>query len=630
MIKTELNQLIKENSLSPFNLYKTLVKPRGESIFKTRDGKSIHTKVLSKISLKFSFADTSNLLNNFPFTQDAEVIGRRQEFFKQIPRGLKNNFLRDLKKPRASWGPRYGIVAVTDNENTFVELKKLDVPVKYLLNEDDVLELQNYDIVQAVEVEQFNMFLEQLPQSVFLDSVDDVYLERYLEQLSGWVENFKILKQIDNSEIQEIVGELNPLLELIGIRNVDKLTREQIEESLIDINEEISESVKELNISGENLFKMLNDNKLPEDLEKIINVCVKKTNIPVHLFDAGIPVKINEVELENFLKLQDANEHTDFAEKIKKNSRILKEIPEKLERLSALLLVYDFVAGISKFISDLQNWPVLSGEFRIENAKNLFLDNPQPVSFYLNSSERCSILTGANSGGKTTLIEHIIQIISLFNLGLPIDGIVQAPLFSEVYYFAKNKGSASKGAFETLLTQMSKINPGRHTLILADEIEAVTEPGVAGKIISATCKYFIQKDCFLIIATHLGYEIKDILPECSRIDGIEAKGLDENNELIVNHNPVLGRLANSTPELIVEKMAKSGEHDYFVFLHEFLGGGGASSFRSKEVETGVGSGGLGGDGVGSGGLGGAGDKSGEGLGGEGFEGMEDKMVEGSL
>jgi len=153
---------------------------------------------------------------------------------------------------------------------------------------------------------------------------------------------------------------------------------------------------------------------------------------------------------------------------------------------------------------------------------------------------------------------------------LPIEGNNKLPIFSEIYYFAKNKGSASKGAFETLLTQMSKIIPGRHSLILADEIEAVTEPGVAGKIISATAKYFIEKNCFLIIATHLGHEINKVLPANARVDGIEAKGIDENNELVVDHNPVLGRLAHSTPELIVEKMANSEEHDYFRYLHDYL------------------------------------------------------------
>ena len=134
----------------------------------------------------------------------------------------------------------------------------------------------------------------------------------------------------------------------------------------------------------------------------------------------------------------------------------------------------------------------------------------------------------------------------------------------------KTKGSASKGAFETLLSQMSKIKPGEHSLILADEIEAVTEPGVAGKIISATADYFIRKNCFMVLATHLGYEIQKSLPEGARIDGIEAKGLDENFNLIVDHNPVLGRLAHSTPELIVERMANSDGSDYFLHLHKSL------------------------------------------------------------
>ena len=41
-----------------------------------------------------------------------------------------------------------------------------------------------------------------------------------------------------------------------------------------------------------------------------------------------------------------------------------------------------------------------------------------------------------------------------------------------------------------------------------------------------------------------------------RIDGIEAKGLDENLDLIVDRTPKFGCLARSTPELIVERLAK--------------------------------------------------------------------------
>src|SRR3989338_4228149 len=167
------------------------------------------------------------------------------------------------------------------------------------------------------------------------------------------------------------------------------------------------------------------------------------------------------------------------------------------------------------------------------NSQNLFLNQAQPITFHLDEKDKCSILTGANSGGKTTLLEHILQLISLFQIGLPVSGTLETPLFSEIYYFAKNKGAANKGAFENLLTQLSKIRPGKQTLILADEIESVTEPGVAGNIIKATAEYFASKGCYLVIATHLGKHINENLPQSSRIDGIEAKGLDETFNLIV-------------------------------------------------------------------------------------------------
>jgi len=280
-----------------------------------------------------------------------------------------------------------------------------------------------------------------------------------------------------------------------------------------------------------------------------------------------IPVTIDYKELEDQIRRQSANEFTDIAEKVKRHAEKLKEVPGILSRLSAELLVEDFCIGAATWITAKEKqYPEKSEDVQMIDSSNMFLQKSQPVSFQLNQINRCSILTGANSGGKTTLLEHLLQTITLLQLGLPISGEVRLPLFSDVYYFAKNKGSASKGAFETLLSQMANIVPGANTLILADEIEAVTEPGVAGKIISATASYFIREKCFMVLATHLGHEIAKTLPTYARIDGIEAKGLDEKFNLIVDHNPVLGRLAHSTPELIVERMANADGGEYFRYL----------------------------------------------------------------
>ena len=44
-----------------------------------------------------------------------------------------------------------------------------------------------------------------------------------------------------------------------------------------------------------------------------------------------------------------------------------------------------------------------------------------------------------------------------------------------------------------------------------------------------------------------------------RTDGIEAKGLDKNYNLIVDRTPKINYLANSTPELILKKVYEKSE-----------------------------------------------------------------------
>jgi len=571
-VREDILEYVRENKLSPFSSSKTQVKEKqGLEIFKTKDAKTVFNRVISQISSYFSFSDTSNILKFFKFTEDTREIEKRQEFFKKI-KWQDNSFLKELKTPKQFWKPKYNVVVVTSDEKTFVQLQKLECPVQFINSQDDVSGLEDYDIVQVIDCGDFSGLLEQLPQAVFLDSADEVYLERYLTILSGWKNNLEILvKNKTNEDIEKIVTQLAPLLKYTEDKPFEKLTREHVESKLDGINEYVSSEMKKITLSGENLFAMLHAGKMPAEVEQIVEKAIEQSKIPPHLFKPSIPVAIDEQELASHMKKQDSEEFTKVVESVKKQVEMLSSIPKKLQELSDCLVYYDFVAGISGFMANAKDFPILADEFSFYGAKNVFLDDKaQPISFLLDEKNKCSMLTGANSGGKTTLIEHIIQLITLLQIGLPVNGKVKIPVFTEVYYFAKTKGSTSKGAFENLLTQMSSIKPGKKTLILADEIEAVTEPGVASRIIGATAEYFIEKGCFLVVATHLGQEIQKNLPKYSRIDGIEAKGLDEKHELIVDHNPVLGKLANSTPELIVEKLASSKKQDYFKFLNEML------------------------------------------------------------
>ncbi len=577
-MRKELAKFVLDENLSPFSSGKSTIRAGKSSIFMTKDARKIHSKVLEKLSSKFVFSETSNFWNCFKTDADYDTIKKRQDFFTKLresPSRLQD-VLKKLKKPRASWKPKYDVVVVTEDESSFIRLNKLGCGVVLIANRNDVSDLERYDIVQVVNCENFQNVLERLPQSVFLDSVEDAYLERFLEELSGWRENFAILNGADVSEeIRESLDALIDSFVLLENKEGQIITEGEVERVLEDINDEVNDKIKEMTISGEGLIKMLGEGKMPEDLLKIVRDEIEKSGIGEHIFNLGIPVTIDYKELEAQIRIQSVNEFSDVAERIKRSSGKLKSIPDVLKKLKAEILVEDFCNGIGEWMksdSGVENkkFPNAGRELFMEDCYNIFLKSPQPISFILDSETACSILTGANSGGKTTLLEHLLQNISLFRIGLPISGEFRSPVFDEVYYFAKTKGSTSKGAFETLLTQMSNIAKGKiedkKVLILADEIEAVTEPGVAGKIIGATAEYFIKKKCFVVLATHLGAEIAKALPEQARIDGIEAKGLDENFNLIVNHNPVLGKLASSTPELIIERMANSFGGDYFEYL----------------------------------------------------------------
>jgi len=577
-MRKELREFVLEKELGVFGDGVSNVRSSG--LFETKDAVAVYRKVLRKLSC-FEFGATSGVWSFFGMNVNEEKIIARQKFFQGVGcmgKGV-GGVLGKLGRPRKSWTPRYDVAVVTESEESFVRLNGLGCAVVLISNQNDVADLERYDVVQVVDCEDFRGVLERLPQSVFLGDVDDAYLERFLEELSGWRENFALLNGVDVSkELREVLDELIESFALLENKEGRVLSEGEVERALEDINEVVSDKIKDKVISGADMMRMLGEGKMSEDLLGIVSLAIEGTGLPESVFNVGIPVSIDYKELGEEIKVRSANEYTDVAERIKRNAESLKGIPDILRRLEAEILIEDFCCGVGKYFEERMNFPRVGEELLLEDCENLFLRSPQAVSFVLDGESRGSILTGANSGGKTTLLEHFLQNVVLMRLGLPVVGRFVCPVFDGVYYFAKTKGSTSKGAFETLLTQMAQIGvvqsevtgdrkqvTGR-TLILADEIEAVTEPGVAGKIIAATTEYFVERGAFVVMATHLGAEVAKVLPARVRVDGIEARGLDDDFNLIVNHNPVLGRLASSTPELIVERMAKASGGDYFEFL----------------------------------------------------------------
>ncbi|MXV61171.1 DNA mismatch repair protein [Natronorubrum sp. JWXQ-INN-674] len=189
--------------------------------------------------------------------------------------------------------------------------------------------------------------------------------------------------------------------------------------------------------------------------------------------------------------------------------------------------------------------------------------------------ERISVLTGANSGGKTTLLETLCQIVLLAMMGLPVpaDRAEVTPVDSLVFH--RRHASFNAGVLEsTLRSVVPPLSDEGRTLMLVDEFEAITEPGSAADLLHGLVTLSVQRDALGVFVTHLADDLEPLPPE-ARVDGIFAEGLNPDLELLVDYQPRFDTVGRSTPEFIVSRLVANadgrGERAGFETLAEAVG-----------------------------------------------------------
>jgi hypothetical protein len=219
--------------------------------------------------------------------------------------------------------------------------------------------------------------------------------------------------------------------------------------------------------------------------------------------------------------------------------------------------------------------------FAVRNARNVSIEagdeDVQPVTYAVGDHElpgesesadsdspsadptppagdRVSVLTGANSGGKTTLLETLCQVALLAQMGLPVPAERAEVSISEDIVFHRRHASFNAGVLEsTLRSIVPPLTEGSDTLMLVDEFEAITEPGSAADLLHGLVRLTVDRGALGVFVTHLADDLKP-LPEKARKDGIFAEGLDDDLELEVDYQPRFGTVGKSTPEFIVSRL----------------------------------------------------------------------------
>ncbi|KZX48791.1 DNA mismatch repair protein [Haloarcula sp. K1] len=206
----------------------------------------------------------------------------------------------------------------------------------------------------------------------------------------------------------------------------------------------------------------------------------------------------------------------------------------------------------------------------VKRARNLTIadvESVQPVTYAIGdhtldldranqppSGDRVAVLTGANSGGKTTLLETLCQVQLLAQMGLPVPAEAAEVGIVDTVVFHRRHASFNAGVLEsTLRSVVPPLTESDRTLMLVDEFEAITEPGSAADLLHGLVTLTVDRDALGVFVTHLADDLEP-LPVEARVDGIFAEGLNQDLELQVDYQPRFGTVGKSTPEFIVSRL----------------------------------------------------------------------------
>ncbi len=583
------------------------------NLMKTQEAKEIYLRILSlvkehaiteygklKLSLFYPTKDKNELKKRF------SLVKKALEFYASVDSDKIKEYLRKVKPLEENPKLKRIVdeVVATDSREVYERLKENRDMIDVLLIEtqEDIAFLRDFKFVRFVNYD--NKFdLQRFLPNVVEVSEEEAIPEKILSFFSANSQSIiasceigKLTENKDKKELDEIIENVKKL----NSREYDRFSyavenlHVTIEKCLENANDEIMKEVEasKIAIKGKELLDLISSKtlKLPDKVLLLISEIARKwerncekmlkieeKGIFSGLFrDEAYPLEIDMEklnEIERFLEYERKIREFKFKNDI---AYLLQKYRNKIERIVSDALEIDVLIALAEFSMEYNAIiPEISDKLGIGfiNARNIELvrkgEEVQAISYEIGEAikikgskgERVAIITGANSGGKTSLLETIAQIQIATQSGLPVLAEkARVSLLDELYYYKQMRGTLEAGAFETLLKSFASIaRSKKRKLVLADEIEAATEPGAAAMIIDALLKCFYeQENTLLALVTHLGREITF---SKVRIDGIEAKGLDENLNLIVDRNPVLNRLARSTPELILEKLSKTEKKD---------------------------------------------------------------------
>lgn len=504
---------------------------------------------------------------------------------KDMVAGLPVDDIRDLLRkvqPTPDPKPHYnpGQAVLVESQKDYHRLLEMDIN-RYctLLQGNELERLEDFELLVYVYSEG-RLELGEASHVTMIQGDSEDYEIVPETVLTYYLENQELLRHV--LQIKKIIGResgLNNVLKVLkclGTAGTDeKLIDQTVNKVKAQADSKLKNNIRYVDLKGDEVLDLLKE-EMPEKIQKIFDQVMEeareeikeKTGLSFDPFIPKYPIQVDEEELLRVKKQESAKEQIKIFEDKVKAAAILGPLRDEVEAEIREILVFDyeFALGLFAHTYDLHP-PEIDNGFKFKDGLHLDLARKkdhlpeieiQRINYTLQAPDDVVLLTGANSGGKTTLLETLAQISIMTHMGLPVCARkAEVELVDELYFFSK-KRSLDAGAFESFLnTFMPLVTRETTKLILLDELEAITELEAAVKIISSFMDLIRDSESYAVIVTHMAREILKYTDV--RVDGIEAEGLDENYNLIVDRTPRMNYFARSTPELILRRMSQKSQ-----------------------------------------------------------------------
>ena len=494
----------------------------------------------------------------------------------------------------------YSHVIATDDDLFSCELPE-DVEIEIIA---DLETCEDWKIVPENEISQVSRNLKVIESSIqvtrlirisgmtFLQEVDDLTLDK-LEKAVWMLDENGDVRAGTDPEIDRLTLILNGIDAAVVSANTFA-------------NQELGNALKEsqLVLSGQDMLRMMQDsselksvleNQLRHNYVSVIekarkNICTtlslqkKEILFLDALFPQSIshPVEADKTQvtaMKQYVKERIEKRKIEHKRQVARSLVVLRETIRKMVK-EVLDFDVGFTIGCFACEYGLSLPRLIEGTgIGFKNAENLFLRSRHgtvvPIDYAVGETSfsakedmsKIVLVSGVNSGGKTSLLELLAQCIILTHMGFPVPANdMEIGLTDGLYYFAKSKGTLDAGAFETTLIDFSVVADGSGKMVLVDELESITEPGASARIISGILEMLSESEKSLaVFVSHLSELILENTQSNVRVDGIEASGLDSDLNLIVERTPRYNYVARSTPELIVERLLRRTNGNEHVF-----------------------------------------------------------------